>query len=239
MYDLAIRAKNYKCFKEETGFDSIRRVNLIIGRNNAGKSTLLDLIEIVVTGKYEVERSTWRDNQQPQIIFEAEITENVTSQVFFSNTSGGIIRGNHGAYGQNYIGRALKWTKSGNGNNNAALLECNDEGISPPLRDTGDYAQTLPNKMPIPLKGKTFRRLLAERDILPEKAEPQNITIGINGSGLTNAIQSFINKSNLPSDLVEISILEALNSIFAHDAVFTDIVCQMHEDNTWEIYLEE
>jgi AAA15 family ATPase/GTPase len=56
MYELAIRAKNYKCFKEETGFDSIRRVNLIIGRNNAGKSSLLDLIEIVATKKYEVDR---------------------------------------------------------------------------------------------------------------------------------------------------------------------------------------
>jgi putative ATP-dependent endonuclease of OLD family len=239
MYDLAIRAKNYKCFKEETGFDYIRRVNLIIGRNNAGKSSLLDLIEIVVTKKYEVERSTWRDNQRPQIIFEAVISEKVTSQVFRSNTSGGVISGNHGTYGENYVGRILKWTKSGNGNNNAALLDCNDEGINPPLDNTGDYAQSLPNRMPIPLEGKTFRRLFAERDILPELAESQNITIGNNGSGLTNAIQSFINSSNLPSDLVETSILDALNSIFAHDAVFTDIVCQLHEDNNWEIYLEE
>ena len=239
MYDLAIRAKNYKCFKEETGFDSIRRVNLIIGRNNAGKSSLLDLIEIVVTNNYEVERSTWRENQRPQIIFEAEITENVTNQVFRSSTSGGVIGGNHGAYGKSYIGRTLKWTKSGNANNNAALLDCNDEGINPPLRNSGDYAQTLPNRMPIPLEGKTFRRLLAERDILPELSEPQNITIGNNGSGLTNAIQNFINRSNLPSDLVETSILDALNSIFAHDAVFTDIVCQLHEDDNWEIYLEE
>jgi putative ATP-dependent endonuclease of OLD family len=239
MYDLAIRAKNYKCFKEETGFDTIRRVNLIIGRNNAGKSSLLDLIEMVVTKKYEVERSTWRDNQQPQLIFEAEITENVTSQVFSSSTSGGVIGGNHGTYGQKYIGRTLKWTKSGNGNNNAALVDCNDEGINPPLRVAANYAQSLPNRMPIPLEDKTFRRLLAERDILPELAEPQNITIGNNGSGLTNAIQNFINRSNLPSDLVENSILDALNSIFAHDAVFTDIVCQLHEDNNWEIYLEE
>lgn len=239
MYDLAIRAKNYKCFKEETGFDFIRRVNLIIGRNNAGKSSLLDLIEIVVTKKYEVERSTWRDNQRPQIIFEAVISENVTSQVFRSDTSGGVIGGNHGTYGESYVGRKLKWTKSGNGNNNAALLDCNDEGINPPLKNAGDYAQSLPNGMPIPLEGKTFRRLFAERDILPELAEPQNITIGNNGSGLTNAIQNFINRSNLPSDLVETSILDALNSIFAHDAVFTDIVCQLHEDNNWEIYLEE
>jgi len=239
MYDLAIRAKNYKCFKEETGFDSIRRVNLIIGRNNAGKSSLLDLIEIVVTKKYEVERSTWRGGQRPQIVFEAEITENISSQVFATNVSGGVIGKNHGIYGQNYIGRTLKWAKSSNENNTSELLECDDEGINPPLRNTGDYTRTLPNRMLIPLEGKMFRRLLAERDILPELSDPQNNTIANNGSGLTNAIQNFINRSNLPSDLVETSILDALNSIFAHDAVFTDIVCQQHEDDNWEIYLEE
>lgn len=239
MYELAIKAKNYKCFKDETGFESIRRVNLIIGRNNAGKSSLLDLIEIVIKGKYEFERSTWRDNQQPQITFESEITETTTSQVFRSNTSGGEIHGNHGTYGQKYIGKIIKWTKNGDGRNNVTLLNCNDEGIHPPLKDTGTYAQALPGRMPIPLEGKIFRRLLAERNILPEKAEPQNITIGNNGSGLTNAIQNFINRSNLPSDLVESSILDALNSIFAHDAVFTDIVCQLHENDHWEIYLEE
>ncbi len=239
MYELAIRAKNYKCFKNETGFDSIRRVNLIIGRNNAGKSSLLDLIEIVVTGKYEVERSTWRDNQRPQILFEAEILDAVANQVFPSSTSGGEIRGNHGTYGQNYVGRTIKWSKNGDGRNNAVLVECNDEGIQPPLINSGNYAKTLPNRMPIPLEGKIFRRLLAERDILPERAEAQNITIGSNGSGLTNAIQNFINRTNLPSDLVEVSILEALNFIFAHDAVFTDIVCQLDDNDHWEIYLEE
>jgi hypothetical protein len=239
MYDLAIRAKNYKCFKDETGFDSIRRVNLIIGRNNAGKSSLLDLIEIVVTGKYEVERSTWRDNERPQLLFETVIPEAVVKQVFPANASGGRINGNHGSYGQAYIGRVLKWSKSGDGRNNAALVHCDDEGINPPLRNAEAYAQTLPNRMPIPLEGKKFRRLLAERDILPEKSESQNIKIGNNGSGLTNAMQNFINRSNLPSDLVETSVLDGLNSIFAHDAVFTDIVCQLHDDEHWEIYLEE
>lgn len=238
MYELAIRAKNYKCFKDETGFDTFRRVNLIIGRNNAGKSSLLDLIEIVVTKNYEFDRSTWRDNQRPQVIFEADIPEAVTTQVFRSNRSGGVIRINHGIYGQNFIGRKIKWTK--NANAASVFLECNDEGIHPLLQDCGEnYSQALVNQMPIPIEGKTFRRLLAERDILPEKSETQNIAIRNNGSGLTNAIQNFINRSNLPSNLVENSILEALNSIFAHDATFTDIVCQLHDDNNWEIYLEE
>lgn len=238
MYDLAIKAKNYKCFKEETGFDAIRRVNLIIGRNNAGKSSLLDLIEIVITKKYEVERSTWRENQRPEIIFEAEITEEVINRVFSTNTSGGRVTGNHGHYGQRYRGRAIRWSKPGKENNPEELLSCNDQGINPPLMRSG-YAKELTNKMSIPLEGKVFRRLLAERDILPEFSSPKSITIGNNGSGLTNAIQNFINRSNLPSNLVETSILNALNSIFAHDAVFTDIVCQLHENDTWEIYLEE
>lgn len=239
MYDLAIRAKNYKCFKDETGFDCIRRVNLIIGRNNSGKSSLLDLIEIVVTGKYAVDNSTWRDNQQPQIIFEAKIPETVTSQVFRESTSGGSIGGNHGIYGRKYIGRNLRWTKQGNNKNNAILLECDDHGIIPPLAKSSDYEKSLSNRMPIPLEGKIFRRLYAERDILPEKSEPSNLVINNNGSGITNTIQNFINKSSLPSELVESSILIALNAIFSNDAMFTDIVCQLHENGNWEIYLEE
>jgi hypothetical protein len=239
MYELAIKAKNYKCFRDETGFDCLRRVNLIIGRNNAGKSSLLDLIEITVSANYVFERSTWREQQQPQLIFESLITENIVTQVFPANTSGGVIRGSHGVYGRNFINKQIKWTKNGEGRNNASLLEINDEGINPPLRSSGNYDQSLPNKMPVPLEGKVFRRLLAERDILPEVAEPNNIKISNNGSGLTNAIQNFINRSNLPSELVESEILDALNSIFSHDALFTDIVCQLHDNNHWEIYLEE
>lgn len=240
MHQLEIKVKNYKCFSEEAGFDAIERVNLIIGRNNSGKSSLLDLIEAVTSNKYEFDRSTWRDNQRPQVIFKAAVSEEVAARTFPKNTSGGQISGNHGAYGQQYIGRTLKWSKSGEGrNNNSSLVDCDDEGIRPPLRQSGDYHQRLPNNMPVALEGKVFRRLLAERDILPEPASTTDIQISTNGSGLTNAIQCFINKSDLPSDLVELSILDGLNEIFAHDACFTDIVCQLHDNNAWEIYLEE
>ena len=43
----------------------------------------------------------------------------------------------------------------------------------------------------------------------------------------------------MPSNLVEVDLLKALNEIFLHDARFTDIVCQRHDTNLWEIYLEE
>lgn len=237
MHQLEIKIKNYKCFSEEAGFDAIQRVNLIIGRNNSGKSSLLDLIDAVASKKYDFDRNTWRDNQRPQVIFQSIISEEIATRTFPNNTSGGQINYNHGLYGQKYIGKAIKWSKSGN--NSASLIDCDDEGIHPPLRQSGDYHQRLPNNMPVAIEGKVFRRLLAERDILPEPANTTDIKISTNGSGLTNAIQCFINKSDLPSDLVERDILEGLNKIFAHDACFTDIVCQLHDSNAWEIYLEE
>lgn len=236
---MSIKIKNYKCFDEETGFDDIRRVNLIIGRNNSGKSSLLDLIEVITAGKYDFERSTWRINRNPELIFESIITEEVTSKTFPSGTRGGHIGRDHGLYGQQYIGRTIKWSKTWRTQNIVSLIECDDEGISPPLHKTGGYSTSLPSNMPIPLEGKTFRRLLAERDILPEPASTSKISISTNGAGLTNAIQCFINKSDLPSDLVEKNMLDGLNTIFAHDAFFTDIVCQLHESDAWEIYLEE
>lgn len=240
MFELAVKIKNYKCFKDETGFDTIRRVNLIIGRNNVGKSSLLDVIEIVSSGNYSFDSPSWRENKQPQIFFHSQISEEVVSQTFPANTRGGSINGSHHVYGQQYIGRKTKWTKTGDTTNNSDLIECDAQGIIPSLRASGEgYMKSFANNMSVPLEGKTFRRLLAERDILPEAAASNNIIIQNNGNGLTNAIQSFINHTKLPSSLVEVDILEALNEIFAHDAEFTDLVCQLHENNHWEIFLEE
>jgi AAA15 family ATPase/GTPase len=59
VYQLAIKVKKYKCFDEEAGFDVIRRVNLIIGRNNSGKSSLLDLIDAVTSEKYGFDGNMW------------------------------------------------------------------------------------------------------------------------------------------------------------------------------------
>ncbi len=241
MNELGVKVRNYKCFEQEAGFEVIRRVNLIIGRNNSGKSSLLDLIEAVTAKKYVFATNTWKGGKCPEVVFQASITEEVVNRTFPTNTRGGPIGDNHGVYGRKFIGRTIKWSKSATGGGKAAvsLVSCDDVGITPRLRESGNYHQALPEKMPIFLEGKIFRRLLAERDIVPEPADTTSIAISTNGAGLTNAIQCFINMSALPSDLVEERILTGLNTIFAPDAIFTDIVCQLHGSNAWEIYLEE
>jgi ATPase involved in DNA repair len=47
--DISIKVKNYKCFGENPqGFDTIKPINVLIGRNNSGKSSLLDLIDYAI-----------------------------------------------------------------------------------------------------------------------------------------------------------------------------------------------
>lgn len=42
----------HRCFKKDwAGFDSIKPINVIIGRNNSGKSHLLDLADALCSGK--------------------------------------------------------------------------------------------------------------------------------------------------------------------------------------------
>ena len=48
----SVKFRNYKCFKNEwAGFDEIKPINVIIGKNNSGKSSLLELIEVIYTEK--------------------------------------------------------------------------------------------------------------------------------------------------------------------------------------------
>ena len=47
----SIYFKGHSCFRNEwSGFDTIKSINVIIGRNNAGKSHLLELVEALCSG---------------------------------------------------------------------------------------------------------------------------------------------------------------------------------------------
>ena len=47
----SIKIKNYKCFvndRDFQGFDTVKPINVIIGKNNSGKSKLLEALKLIV-----------------------------------------------------------------------------------------------------------------------------------------------------------------------------------------------
>lgn len=242
LINFSVKVRNLKCFgDDEQGFDQIKPINLIIGRNNSGKSTLLDLIEYVVRGQMVAPKGHWRDQKMPEIIAEAPLTETELRLIFPENASGGgIPTSNHWQFGARFIGTRLKWYLGAtSGQRYIAIGKC---------LNGGEPFERLPNAQNIlqkvadgklnPLSGKIFRRIYAERNILPEVDSPSP-DLSRDGKGATNIIQHFINKANLQSDLVEKKLLGDLNEIFLTDAVYTDMVCQQLDSGEWEIYLEE
>ncbi len=96
--NISLRVKNFKCFGQEGGgFLEIKPLNLIIGRNNSGKSSLLDLITHAVANKFsEIPSDTNHNNKTPVFEFSKPLEEGDLAKQFGDRTTGGEIpRGYH------------------------------------------------------------------------------------------------------------------------------------------------
>lgn len=77
----SIKVKYYKCFGEESqGFSKILPFNIIIGKNNSGKSTLIELIEGIIS----LDKKFFQLNGRkiPNIIISQPIEEHVAKSAF-------------------------------------------------------------------------------------------------------------------------------------------------------------
>ena len=84
----SIHFKGHSCFKKEwAGFATIKPINVIIGRNNSGKSHLLDLIEALCVGLH--------NDQGWQYRFSGVLDEELLRIGFREDHSGGRLGGNH------------------------------------------------------------------------------------------------------------------------------------------------
>ena len=84
----SIYFKGHLCFQKEwAGFDTIKPINVIIGRNNSGKSHLLDLVEALCAGT--LNSSGW------QYRCSGVLDEESLKGKFSPGTSEGALRGYH------------------------------------------------------------------------------------------------------------------------------------------------
>lgn len=219
---------NYKCFTN-IHIDNIKPINIIIGKNNIGKSSVLDIVEGIYGSR--------TINMNTKIILTKEMDEDVISRVFQKSTSGGTIGGNHYEFGKKYIGQDISFIRKSDSSNQ---IPDDFEKYNPHLTiNQIDYWSRVAHS--IKIDSKVTKRILAERNIFPEDND-DNMIVDSNGNGITRIITNFLNRSKYNENLVKNDLLKNLNKIMGDDANFTEIVTQQidsAEGTKWEIYLRE
>ncbi|HEY31989.1 MAG TPA: ATP-binding protein [Dehalococcoidia bacterium] len=235
---ISLKVRNLKCFgDEEQGFEDILPVNILVGRNNSGKSTLIDAIEYAITPA-DISKLGHNGDTIPEIIITQPLKEEELRRVFRDSVSGGPLPGNHWDFGSKLIGLRTKLRIEYN--NQLSFLDIvTDEGSyrDKCQRFTGELSSIITRAT----VGKIFKRLRSERDIKPE-TDNWPLEIRFNGDGATNAIQSFFTNSTLPTNLVEEVLLDALNQVYRPDSSFSRMLPQRIAPSgsaPWEVYLIE
>ena len=202
-----IRFKDYKSFKGDYISLKPEKITLLIGRNNCGKSSIIDVFE------------------------------SITSPSFFHKHRCSILIDINGQKVRNepfsgykeYIGDKTYRIEPMNNTFRCNLLEGNYQtSIIDAEPRISDFLQQI-----------SFRRLNADRDIVPEIYN-SDYYLDENGNGACNLINQILTKEQLPEKLIQKDLLGALNEIMYPDSKFDGITVQKTAgSDNWEVYLYE
>ena len=246
--DYSLKVCNFKCFAEDMqGFDTIAPINLIIGRNNSGKSTLLDLIEYSAHPERGIGSALRHKGKIPNVAVSWVMTQDELE----SRVDQGFMYIKQGNGEWTLDPRT--WAAANLTGKRATFLITNPKSLTfdkvadYELRNDGRDEKRLEIAMvrfahnsPNPFTDCRVRRILADRDIVPEGIAKDDQKVLPNGQGLTGVIASFLNDDHRDSSLVEDVLVRHLNSIFSPDAHFTRLLVQRRRnEGNWEIHLEE
>ena len=231
-----IEFNNYKSFKSDNLFDVNfdKNITLIIGRNNSGKSSVIDVIEQALT-----ESRNLYDIGELQYVY--LLNERHIASGFDRSVSGYPFSGNHFDYGIKHKNEELAICKEegrfvASYTNQSLLSNCENEVKNIWDKVASSYNGTLSNVC--------LRRITAERDVYQE-IESDSEIVEKNGIGATNLIRKFLNNDYYDERVVEEKILNELNVIMNQDAQFDRILIQQVSDLSengkykWEIFLVE
>jgi putative ATP-dependent endonuclease of the OLD family len=249
----SLQVKNFKCFAEEPqGFESILPMNVIVGRNNTGKSSLLDLIEYVTTRRLSI-TELGHKGQNPEISMDVRLDSNLVNTVFYESEN----RDRQNA--QNSLSQ--KWFKDSR--LHFRIKETNvpqyvggtlSGGGEIDLRPIEKLKAVFDSRIGNPFPKHAFRRISADRDIRPEKDDHpySNFTeasLTHNGDGATTIIQRLLTNDrmhdvSIPARLIRDSLLKDLSRIYGLDASFNGIEVFRsgkggEPGSNWEIFLQE
>ena len=239
----SLRIKNYKHIGDSyIGFDKLENLNILVGQNNIGKSTLLQSIEMLIS-----EDVTNRElSTDTMLEFGFCPTETEIKNVFREDTSGGEIGINHFIFGAKYINEYISFEYQPiKAIGKEQITLSNIPGI-PQTQITSykridNFNYLANNYLNNNIRRLKLIKLSADRNLVPE-IQNSNRTVSEDGTGATNLLRQYLNVANLPNEVVENDILNALNQIMKPETHFERIMCQEIEttdgpNSKWEVQL--
>lgn len=232
-----LRFKNYKSFTgsafEELDFS--KPVNVFIGKNNTGKSSILDIIDFLYCdiNTEEGRKKLGKQVDQGTILRLGYDLQGVSIRQI--DPAEPLTKGKALAWYQaeSYETFSHFFSESANKWTPIIINPQNDYLREDRQRIIQEYYNLLSNIQ--------FCRINADRDIVAE-VESDGAEVGFNGSGTTNLIRRFIIDAVYDEKIVEETLLSELNKIMGPDAQFERIRAQQFADGKnkkWEVFLQE
>lgn len=238
-----IKIANFKNIGEEPiGFDRISNLNILVGQNNIGKSTLLQSLDFLLKSSDFDEKTKYN----VCIEFSFKPTDVEIKNIFRPDLSGGKIVGNHYTYGKRFIKKMMTFEYSPKhiiGREYTVLKNIEktskeELGQNRKIDEFNDLALDFLRKNIQTLK---IIKLAADRNLVPENQTADRI-VKSDGEGATNLLRQYLHLVNLDNNIVERKILNALNTIMSPEVEFSRIMCQevetLESKSVWEILLE-
>lgn len=233
---------HYKCFQEETFIESPSLVNLIIGKNNSGKSTFLSVIDYIFNAK-EARPLSSHDPSIEVNLQKEEIEKVFRSYIFigFSGSHNPETDSEYAMYGKNLVGNHFKFSVNRN-SGSSSLFSVNFDNNQDIVRKHSNISDgswlTLVRVCAKSIPSYNVVRIASERDIKPERKTDDHL-INEKGGGITNVIDHFINDVGQDFNLIKKGVLDDINQILEGEDKYTDIAVLGDKDGNRSIYLFE
>ena len=261
-FDVSVKMKEYKCFRDEyVGFDRIMPINVIIGRNNSGKSALLDMIQAICSRAPSASEAPTIFQLGHSLRFSADLVSTFEYSVEIKNfecTLNLKHQSPNTSFGDYYSQQTAEAQMFDLLKKHRCRIVCQTN-----LRE--NLVTTISGELPNDSYGRSFiitinpkfkpyipeifrevifRRIRAERDIVPEPKSNSDETIAEDGRGATNVINLFCSNEDHNEFVIRDDLLDALNIIFKPDNEFEEIrvvstPAQDGKEELWEVVLYE
>lgn len=248
---LSFKVKGYKCFLNENdyqGFDDLRRINIIIGKNNSGKSKILEFVRLYVTKQSSARKAILSNSPfDGDVSLSKHLEIEEVGEVFRGDAVGGDIgelagyNVTHYSYGSRFLNHVVEYR------DHAVRILSPESNFANQRHRT--IFKNIEKRMESAVVNSWFGyeciSINAERDIKKEQVEFggfDNSSIEPDGVGLTKLLARCLHhqspKSRIRQDLIENTLLDKMNEVFSPDLKFVRIQAKT-ENNLWEIFLEE